>query len=266
MTSTTVPARPLIPGWTTRRTMALVERNFMIYRRSVTPILYALVEPIMYLLSIGIGVGALVGKVPGVDVKYAAYVAPAILTTTAMNTALNQTSFGVFMRIKLDKTYDAILPTPLSVTDIALGEIVSAIINATVTSTGFLVVMAVMGLITSPGILIAIPASVLVGFAFSAGGLAVTTYLRDFADFQYIQLFMLPMYLFATTFYPLTTYPKPIRPVIEALPLYQSIQLVREPALGHFSLSLITPIVYLLAFGAVGVYIAARRMTRMMLS
>jgi lipooligosaccharide transport system permease protein len=266
MTSTTVSTRPLIPGWTVRRMLALVERNFMIYRRSITPLLYALIEPIMYLLSIGIGVGVLIGRVPGVDVRYAAYVAPAILTTTAMNTAVNQTSFGVFWRIKMDKTYDAILPTPLSVTDIAIGEIVSAIINAVLTSAGFLVVMAVTGLITSPGVLFALPASVLIGFAFAAGGLAVTTYLRDFADFQYIQLFMLPMYLFATTFYPLTTYPKPIRPVIEALPLYQSIQLVREPALGHWSRSLLVPAVYLAVFGAVGVYVAARRMTRMMLS
>ena len=126
--------------------------------------------------------------------------------------------------------------------------------------------MAVMGLITSPGVLIAMPASVLVGFAFAAGGLAVTTYLRDFADFQYIQLFMLPMYLFATTFYPLSTYPAAIRPVIEILPLYQSIQLVREPALGHFSLGLIRRSSTCSRFGAVGVWIAARRMTRMMLS
>jgi lipooligosaccharide transport system permease protein len=266
MTSTTVSARPLIPGWTVRRMLALVERNFMIYRRSVTPLLYALVEPVMYLLTIGIGVGTLVGTVPGVDVKYAAYVAPAILTTTAMNTALNQTSFGVFSRIKLDKTYDAILPTPLSVTDIAIGEIVSAVINGLLTSAGFLVVMALMGLTVSPGVLFAVPASLLIGFAFAAGGLAVTTYLRDFADFQYIQLFMLPMYLFATTFYPLSTYPAAIRPIIEILPLYQSIQLVREPALGHWSWSLLVPVAYLAAFGAAGVWIAARRMTRMMLS
>ncbi len=69
----------------------------------------------------------LVGSVPGVDVRYAAFVAPAILATTAMNTTFNQTSFGVFSRIKTEQTYDAIVPTPVSVTDIALGEVVSAV-------------------------------------------------------------------------------------------------------------------------------------------
>ncbi|MFJ6194867.1 ABC transporter permease [Micromonospora sp. NPDC092111] len=254
-----------VPAWTVRRALALVERNFMIYRRSVTPLLNALVEPILYLLSIGVGVGLLVGTVPGVEVPYAVYVAPAILATTAMNTAFNQTSFGVFARLKIEKTYEAILPTPLSVTDIAVGEISSAMINALLTSIGFLVVMAVSGLITSAWVLLALPASVLISYAFAAAGLAITTYLRDFPDFQYVQLFMLPMYLFATTFYPLSVYPEALRPVVRALPLYQSIELVREPALGRLGWDLLIPVVYLVAFGSIAMYVATRRMTRAML-
>jgi lipooligosaccharide transport system permease protein len=246
-------------------TLAMVERNFMIYRRSVTPLLSAMVEPVLYLVSIGIGVGMLVGQVPGVHVRYAAWVAPAILATTAMNTAFNQTSFGVFLRMRLERTYEAIIPTPVSVTDIAWGEVVSAVINAVLTSVGFVVVMAVTGLVTSPLVLLAVPASVVVGFAFAAGGLAVTTFLRDFADFQYIQLVMLPMYLFATTFYPLSVYPGWLRPLIEVLPLYQSIQLVREPALGNLGWSVLVPLAYLLAFATVAMWITTRRMTRLML-
>ena len=259
------PTRAPIAGWTTRRTLSLVERNFLIYRRSLTPLVSSIVEPVMYLLSIGFGVGVLVGSVPGVDVRYAAFVAPAILATTAMNTTLNQTSFGVFSRIKTEQTYDAIVPTPVSVTDIALGEVVSAIIFGVLSSTAFVVVMGVLGLIESPGILLAIPGSVLIGFAFGAGGLAVTTFLRDFSDFQLVQLVMLPMYLFATTFYPLSTYPEWLRPLIEILPLYQSIELVREPALGSFGWHLLVPVVYLLVFGSIALRIAARRMARMLL-
>jgi lipooligosaccharide transport system permease protein len=255
-----------ITGWTAGRTLSLVERNFMIYRRSFTPLLSSMVEPVMYLLSIGIGVGMLVGSVPGVDVRYAAFVAPAILATTAMNTAMNQTSFGVFSRIKNERTYDAIVPTPVSVTDIALGEVLSAMIYGVLSSTSFVLVMAVLGLISSPGILLAIPASVIIGYAFAATGLAVTTYLRDFSDFQMIQLVMLPMYLFATTFYPLSTYPEPLRPLIEALPLYQSIQLVREPALGTLTFSSLIPAAYLIAFGTLALWLASRRLTRMLLT
>ncbi|MET8202415.1 ABC transporter permease [Micromonospora taraxaci] len=255
----------VVPAWTRRRALALIERNFMIYRRSVTPLLNALVEPILYLLSIGVGVGLLVGTVPGVEVRYVVYVAPAILATTAMNTAFNQTSFGVFIRMKVEKTYEAILPTPLSVTDIAVGEVTSAMINALLTSIGFLALMTAGGLVTSAWVLLALPASVLIAYAFAAAGLAVTTYLRDFADFQYIQLVMLPMYLFATTFYPLSVYPEAVRPVVQALPLYHSIELVREPALGRLSWDLLISAVYLVAFGSIAMYVATRRMTRAML-
>ncbi|HEX4787489.1 MAG TPA: ABC transporter permease [Actinospica sp.] len=254
------------PNWTVGRAFALVERNIMMYRRSITPLAFGLIEPVMYLLTIGFGVGALVGTVPGVNVRYAAFVAPAILATTAMNTAFNQTSSGVFFRVKVDGTYEAIVPTPLSPTDIAVGEVASAVINGLLTSIGFLAAAALMGLVVSPGILLAIPASALVGFAFATGGLAVTTYVRDFPDFQLVQLVMLPMYLFATTFYPLSTYPGWLRPLIEALPLYQSIELIREPALGRFpATTLAVAILYLACFGAASMALATRRLGRLLL-
>ena len=166
-------------GWTLQRTGSLVARNALIYRRSLTPVLSSVVEPLLYLVSIGFGVGALVGKVPGVDVRYAAFVAPAILATTAMNAAFSQTSFVVFSRIKTERSYDAIVPTPLSVADIALGEVVSAVLGGLLPCVGFVAVMVALGLAVSPGILLAIPSALLVGYAFGSAGLAVTTYLRD---------------------------------------------------------------------------------------
>jgi lipooligosaccharide transport system permease protein len=268
MTTTTLsPAVGRTASWAVGRVSALIERNMMIYRRSITPLAFGLIEPVMYLLTIGFGVGTLVGAVPGVNVRYPAFVAPAILATTAMNTAFNQTTFGVFLRIKVDRTYEAIVPTPMTPTDIAVGEVASAVINGLLTSTGFLAAVALLGLAVSPGILLAVPAAALVGFAFAAAGLAVTTYLRDFSDFQLIQLVMLPMYLFATTFYPLTTYPGWLRPLIEALPLYQSIELIREPALGRFpAAALLIAILYLIAFGSAAMVVATRRLGRRLLA
>lgn len=277
MSSVTLDPRAPLPGpgphpdadpiWTSRHVRALVERNLMIYRRSVVPLLFALVEPVMYLLTIGFGVGTLVGSVPGVDVKYAAYVAPAILATTAMNTSFGHACFMVFSRARTEGTYQAIIPTPLSVTDIALGEIASAMVNSLLTSTGFLIAAALMGVAATPGILLAVPAAALVGFAFAAGGLATTTFLRSFADFQIVQLVMLPMYLFATTFYPLSTYPGWLRPVIEALPLYQSIELIREPALGHYAaLPALAALGYLAVFGAGATALATRRLERLLIT
>ncbi|HTW11375.1 MAG TPA: ABC transporter permease, partial [Solirubrobacteraceae bacterium] len=253
-------ARMIVTGWTVPRTSALIQRNLMILRHTFTPLLQSIVEPTLYLLSIGFGVGTLVGKVAGVDVRYAAYVAPGILATTAMNAAFNQTTFFVFSRLREERTYDAIVPTPLSVADIALGEVLTSIIFAVLSTVGFIVVMLILGLAISPGLLLALPGSVIVGYAFGAGGLAVTTYLRDWADFQLIQLVMLPMFLFATTFYPLSIYPHWVRPVIEVLPLYQSIQLLREPALGIFHWDIAVAIVYLTVFGSLALALATRRL------
>jgi lipooligosaccharide transport system permease protein len=252
-------------SWTFRRAGSLVERNALIYRRSLTPVLSSILEPVLYLLSIGFGVGTLVGKVAGVDVPYAAYVAPAILATTAMNAAFNQTSFAVFSRMKVERGYDAVVPTPLSIADIAIGEVGSSVISGLFASIGFVVVMLVLGLVVSPGILLAIPGSLLVGYAFGAVGLAVTTYLRDFSDFQMIQLVMLPMFLFATTFYPLSIYPSWAQPLIQILPLYQSIQLLREPALGIFNPDILVAIAYLSILGSLALVLATRRLTRQLL-
>ena len=87
----------------------------------------------------------------------------------------------------MDLTYEAIVPTPLSATDIAGGEIATAVLNGLLTSIGFLLAATAMGLVISPGILLAIPGAALVGFAFAAGGLAVTTFMRDFPDFQLVR-------------------------------------------------------------------------------
>ncbi len=252
-------------GWTLRRTGSLVERNALIYRRSLTPVLSSIVEPVLYLLSIGFGVGALVGKVPGVDVRYPEFVAPGILATTAMNAAFNQTGFAIFMRIKTERIYDAIVPTPLSISDIALGEVASAVFSGIFASIGFVVVMLVLGLVVSPFILLAIPGSLLVGYAFAAAGLAVMTYMREFSDFQLVQLVMLPMFLFATTFYPLSVYPAWFRPLIVILPLYQSIELLRGPALGIFSWNLLIAALYLIVFGSLALALATRRLSRQLL-
>jgi lipooligosaccharide transport system permease protein len=157
------------------------------------------------------------------------------------------------------------VPTPLSVADIAVGEVASAVLSGVLAAVGFVLVMLVLGLVVSPDILLAIPGALLVGYAFAAAGLAVTTYMRDFSDFQLIQLVMLPMFLFASTFYPLTVYPSWARPIIEVLPLYQSIQLLREPALGIFHWDLLVAVLYLVAFGSLALALATRRLTRQLL-
>lgn len=104
-----------------------------------------------------------------------------------------------------------------------------------------------------------IPGAALIGFAFCSVGLVVVSYLRTWQDFQFIQLAMLPMFLFATTFYPLGVYPRWLQIVVECLPLYQSIELVRGPSLGHLGADLLVPVAYLLLLGAFALRWAAAR-------
>jgi lipooligosaccharide transport system permease protein len=244
----------------------LVERNLMIYRHTWYVLLAEIFEPILYLLSIGVGIGVLVGTVSDVDgagpVRYASFVAPALLATAAMNGAMNETTFNMFAKLKTDRTYESMLATPMGESDVALGEIAWAVLRGTIVSTTFLVIVVATGLVRSPWAVLVIPGAALIGFAFASAGLVVVTFLRTWQDMQYIQLVMLPMFLFATTFYPVTVYPPVVQAVVRWLPLYQSIELLRNPALGIISGKIVVAVAYLAAMGAGCLAIAIRRLRR----
>ena len=134
-----------------------------------------------------------------------------------MNSAVNETTGGVWWRLKFERLHDSILATPLGVTDIAVGEVSAAVLRSAVASTYFFGVIAALGLVQSWWAALVVPAAVLISFAFAGARLAVTTYLSEVHHHQYVQLFMLPMSLFATTFYPLSVYPSPLRWVVVSL-------------------------------------------------
>ena len=176
----------LPPGTFGRRSLHIVERNALAYRRMWFVFLTGFAEPVLYLLSIGIGVGKLVGKVPGPGgdaIDYRQFVAPGMLAVSAMNGSVFDTTFNFFWKFKYAKTYDAVLSTPLGAGDIALGEMTWALLRGAVYATAFLVTMICFGLVDSAWAVLAAPVAVLVGFAFAGAGLAATTYMRSFIDF-----------------------------------------------------------------------------------
>lgn len=255
--TTATPARRRRPG---ARAPLLLERHVLVNTRTWINLAFELFEPLLYLLAIGFGLGAIIGPVAGSDVPYPAYVAPGLLAAAAMNGAVGETTFRVFLRIKHERFYESILVTPLSVADVAIGEVGWAVLRAVVAATGFLAASAVLGLLHSAWALLAVPAAALIGFAFGSAGMFVTTFLRNWQDFQYIQLVMLPMFMFATTFYPLSVYPAALRPLIACLPLYQAIELVRGVALGVFGQGVLIAVVYLGLLGAGALYLAVGRL------
>jgi lipooligosaccharide transport system permease protein len=259
------PALDANPLGLVRGVRLMVERNLVIYRHTWFLLLAEILEPVFYLGSIGVGIGVLVGHIPGLGgatVRYPEFVAPALLATAAMNSAMNETSFLMYTRLTVDRVYQPILATPMSVRQVGLGEAAWAVVRGVAVTSAFLAIVAALGLIASPWAVLIIPGAAVIGFAFAAAGLVVVTYVRGWPDFQYVQLVMLPMFLFATTFYPVSVYPRPVQIAVECLPLYQAIELLRQPALGHVGWGLLGHVVYLLAMGGVALVWALRRLRR----
>src|SRR4029077_19708732 len=171
----------------------------------------------------------------GEPISYQMFVAPALLATAAMNGAINESTFNFFFKLNINKTFTSILATPLSPGDIALGELGWALIRGGLYAIGFLAVIAVLGLFVSPWVILAVPAALLVGFAFGAVGMAATSFMKTWQDFDLIQLVVLPMFLFSGTFYPIDAYPAALRFVVQLTPLYQGVDLIRSLSVGVIS-------------------------------
>jgi lipooligosaccharide transport system permease protein len=255
--------RVLPTGMYAGRARVLVERSLLVNRRAWLTVVSGFCEPLFYLFAMGIGFGTLVGDVPGPDgtpVSFVAFVAPALLAASAMNGAVYDATFNIFFKFKYAKLYDSMLATPLGPIDVAIGEIAWALLRGGLYAAGFLTVMLGMGLVTSAWALLALPAALLVAFSFAAVGMACTTFMRSWQDFDLIQLALVPMFLFSTTFFPLTVYPDLVQLVVRCLPLYHAIELMRELCAGVVRLEMLGHVAYFVVMAAVGVVVAARRL------
>ena len=249
------------PSW------RLVLRNYMAHRRSKVFFITGFFEPLLYLFSIGVGVGQMVEpfEVNGRVVEYAAFVAPGMLAASAMNGAVMDSTFSVFFKLKFEKLYDAVLATPLRPRDVARGEITWALLRGGVYSTAFLGLMVAMGLVGSWWAVLAVPATLVVGFGFSGVCMALTTYMRSWQDFEFVQLAIMPMFLFSATFFPITAFEGWLRWVVEATPLYRGVVLCRELTTGAVSMESVISVAYLMAMGLAGLYLASRRLDKLLL-
>ena len=251
-----------------RRSVRLIERNLYVYKHGWLVILSGFFEPLFYLLSIGFGLGALIGTIPGPDgalIPYQLFVAPALLASAAMNGAIAESTFNFFFKLNYNKTFTAILSTPLSPGDVALGELAWALIRGGLYAIGFMVVMVVLGLVVSPWVVLAVPAALLVGFAFGAVGMAATSFMKTWQDFDLIQLVVLPLFLFSATFYPIETYPEALRILVQLTPLYQGVDLIRSLTVGAISPVLLFHVAYLVVMGVAGLWVVSRRLDRLLL-
>ena len=245
----------------------LFERNVLSYRRMWTIIVSGFFEPLFFLLSLGYGLGGYVGDVviDGVRMEYAAFVAPGLLAASAMNGAFYDAT-NIFWKLRYQKLYDSVLSTPLGPKDIAAGEVVWALFRGLVYAVGFFAIIGALGLVESWWALLALPATVFVGFAFAGAGIAAVTYMRSWQDFDVLNLAILPMFLFSATFFPLSTYPGWLEWVIQATPLYHGVELLRSLTTGTVGWYQLFDVVYLAALGLLGTWIASRRVEKLLLT
>jgi lipooligosaccharide transport system permease protein len=248
-----------------RSARAIVVRHWWVVRKTNpwSPLVEGLFEPFLYLMSIGVGIGTLIGQrghVIAGGYSYASFVAPALLAMSAMNTAANQTIWGIWYRLKFEKFYDSLVTTPLTAFDIGVGEAAAATLRGGMAGTCFLAVIAALGMVHSAWAALAVPAVVLIAFSFASAGLAVATIMRELHHNQYVQLFMLPMFLFSATFYPLSVYPTFVHDVVAVLPLYQGTMLLRALTLGHVGPWQLVAVGYLALMGAGSLAFATRRL------
>jgi lipooligosaccharide transport system permease protein len=259
-----------VPRTWSRGSTHLVERHARVYRHAWLMLLSGFLEPLFYLLSVGVGLGKLVGEVPWPGaphgmITYTAFVAPALLASSSMNGAILDSTFNIFFRLKYAKLYDAVLATPMRAGDVALGEISWALIRGGLYALAFMVIMLALGLVHSVWAVLDVPVALLIGFAFAATGVAATTFMRSWQHFEFVTLATLPMFLFSGSFYPLSVYPAGLRIVVECTPLYQGVALLRGLTLGAVGPVMFAHAAYLAAMGLGGLALASRRISHLLL-
>jgi lipooligosaccharide transport system permease protein len=226
------------------------------------------VEPVLFLIAMGIGLGSLVGTVEGPggqEVGYIAYIAPALLAVSAMNGAVYDSTWNVFFKLNFAKLYQGMLYTSLGPLDVALGEITLALLRGALYATGFTAIMGVMGLITTPWALLMIPASVVIAFGFASFGMGITSFMKTFQQMDWINFLMLPMFLFSATFYPLSVYPQAIQWMIQALPLWHGVELLRQLSVGTFTAATGIHVLYYLVMIVLGLILTTARLRKLFL-
>lgn len=259
----------LTRGSSLSRVSAVTARNLFAVRHSGywLVVVSGFFEPVLYLAAIGIGVGRLIDTftlADGTVVRYAAFVAPAMLAASAMNGALAESTFNFFARMRWVKLYDAMVATPLRPFEIALGELGWALIRGSLYAVAFLGLMVALGLTTIGWAAAALAASLLVGFAFGGAGMAIATTMRTWQDFDYLSVIQFSLFLFSGTFVPVESYGSIMQWVIQATPLYHAVELVRDLTMGVPGWSSLAHVAYLVALAVVGLAIASRRMGKIL--
>ena len=246
-------------------------RAWYMWRRNVdvslvtwkTNVIPPLIEPVLYILAFGIGLGAYVQKISfaGRAYSYLAFLAPGMIAVGVMFHSTFDTMYGAFVRLRYQKTFDAIITTPLSAEDILVGEILSGATKGVFAGAAILLIVSLFGLAAYPSSLVILPLAALAGIMFASFGLlfaAMAPYIDNLN--LPIFLFINPMFLFSGTFFPLDGMPAWVRLAANLLPLTHLVNITRAATFGRLNLALLWDLLYMLVLTAGIAYISIRKM------
>jgi lipooligosaccharide transport system permease protein len=249
-----------------RRFIRVWQRNLTVYRQSwQISFIPPLLEPLFYLLAFGLGLSTLVGNIRygQEEISYTRFIAPALVAITVMNSSFFENTYGSFVRMYYQKTFDAMMATPLTVEEIITGEIIWGATKAVIATAIMMTVISCFGLIRYPEGLLLLPLAFLGGLAFGAAGMVCTALVPSIDLFNLpVFLFITPMFLFAGTFFPVANLPLWAQRTAQLLPLTHLVDLARAFTTGHLDVSLLAGLGYLALFAAVALPVAIHKMRR----
>jgi lipooligosaccharide transport system permease protein len=235
-----------------KRAFRVWQRHAKVYTKLyLSSIALNFVEPVLYLAALGLGVGAYVKEINGVP--YVNFIAPGIIASSAMFAATYECSYGTYVRMTYQKTFDAILATPVNVNDLIAGEMLWGATKSVLYGTIIMIVIAIFGLVASPLLLLAIPLLFLAGLIFAEISLIFTAVVPGIDSFNYFYtLFMTPMFLFSGIFFPIENLPAIVGKIAFFTPLYHLVNICRafsggKPAVALWDVAWVVAVMILLA-------------------
>ena len=250
------------------RALRVVQRNALVYRRVWRgSVFFSFLQPTLFLVAMGIGLGSLIDRggvpLPG-GVSFLQFLAPGLLAAACMQTASFESTFAITGKMTWRRNYEAITATPMRVVDLVVGELAWIAVRLTTVAVAFMVVITAFGAPRSLLGLLAIPAAVLTGVAFSAPLIAFAGWVKTGADFNVVFRFgITPLFLFSGVFFPISRLPEPLQVVAWYTPLFHGVELVRGLMLGGLeSPAWLMHVGYLFVMTALGAVAAAWTFTR----
>jgi lipooligosaccharide transport system permease protein len=216
------------------------QRNVTIFGKYWKSIMFPnFIEPLLYLAALGLGLGAFIQQGGINGQSYIQYIAPGLLASNAMFAASFESTFNTFVKLKIDRIYDAIITTPVNAEDVVAGEYLWAGTRAALYGTGFLAVLTVLGtafgepLITSWWALLIPPMLLVIGVMFSVMGTLFTSLIERIDLYSYyFTLVVTPLFLFSGIFFPVENFPAPVPQIAWFTPLYHAVNVCRALATG----------------------------------